>query len=155
YYAERPSSALYEQAWAGGDVVQYTGHTYIGSGGPIDARNYTASDFPSRYQLFMANSCVSFSFYNNSFFDLHPGGTRNLETVTNGLSVYLKGSGLSSARFVNGLIDGRGQSYAALLASMRVDLPWATAYDANRVVDGEMDNVYTPSTYTLSLTTAR
>jgi hypothetical protein len=152
YYADRPSTSLYEEAWRNGNVVQYTGHTYIGSGGPIDAHNYTASDFPDRYQIFMANSCVSFSYYNDNFFDLHPGGSRNLDTVTNGLSVYLKLSGLSSARFVTGLLDGHQQSYASLLASMRVNLPWASNYDANRIADGEMDNVFSPANYTVSLT---
>ncbi len=155
YYAERPSTSVYEEAWQNGNVVQYTGHTYIGSGGPIDARNYTASDFPDRYQIFMANSCVSFSYYNNNFADLHPGGTRNLDTITNGLSVYLKNSGLSSARLITGLLDGRMQSYASLLSNMRIDLPWARSYDANRVADGETDNVFTTANYTVGVTPVR
>ena len=39
---------------------------------------------------------MSFNYY-NAYFDMHPGGTANLDTVTNGLPVYLEGSGHPSA----------------------------------------------------------
>ncbi|MBK6528137.1 MAG: hypothetical protein IPF99_00660 [Deltaproteobacteria bacterium] len=85
----------YQTAFREVDVFQYTGHSHLGSG-PLDARNYTAASFPNRYQILMVNSCVSFNYY-NAYFDMHPGGTTNLDTVTNGLPVYLEGSGCPPA----------------------------------------------------------
>jgi len=141
----------YKTAFRDADVFQYTGHSHLGSG-PLDGRNYSATDFPTRYQIMMVNSCVSFNYY-NQYFALHPGGTTNLDTVTNGLPVYLEGSGLSSARFVNAMIDGRFRNYSEILQSMKVDLPWESGHDANRVADGETDNTFTPTRFPMTLTT--
>ena len=139
----------YKRAFQEVDVFQYTGHSHLGSG-PLDARNYAASDFPNRYQILMVNSCVSFNYY-NTFFEMHPGGSRNLDTVTNGLPVYLEGSGLSSARFAAAFLDGRYRSYSDVLASMRVNLPWEPNHDANRVADGEPDNEFSPTRFPITL----
>jgi len=142
----------YKTAFQQVDVFQYTGHSHLGSG-PLDARNYGPTDFPDRYQILMVNSCVSFNYY-NEFFAMHPGSTLNLDTVTNGLPVFLEGSGLSSAKFALGIIDGQFRSYLDILTSMKVDLPWEPGHDANRVADGETDNTFTPTStpMTLSLT---
>jgi hypothetical protein len=155
YYGNEEGAASYAavrryaQAFGDADVFQYTGHSHLGAG-PLDARNYHAENFPSRYQIMMVNSCVSFNYY-NQFFALHPGGTANLDTVTNGLPVYLEGSGVSSARFINALIDGRFRSYADILTSMKIDLPWERGHDANRVADGETDNQFSPTRFRMSL----
>ncbi len=144
----------YQAAFREVDVFQYTGHSHLGSG-PLDARNYSSSSFPNRYQILMVNSCVSFNYY-NTYFDMHPGGTANLDTVTNGLPVYLEGSGLSTGRFAVAFLDGRFRSYADILGGMRVDLPWERGHDANRVADGETDNTFTPTRQRMTLTfTAR
>ncbi|MDB4929730.1 MAG: hypothetical protein JWM10_2214 [Myxococcaceae bacterium] len=143
----------YQAAFRDVDVFQYTGHSHLGSG-PLDARNYSASNFPNRYQVLMINSCVSFNYY-NTFFAMHPGGTLNLDTVTNGLPVFLEGSGLSSARFAVAFLDGRFRSYADILGGMRVDLPWERGHDANRVADGETDNTFTPTRQRMTLAFTR
>ncbi len=143
----------YQTAFRDVDVFQYTGHSHLGAG-PLDARNYSASNFPNRYQVLMINSCVSFNYY-NTFFAMHPGGTLNLDTVTNGLPVFLEGSGLSSARFAVAFLDGRFRSYADILGGMRVDLPWERGHDANRVADGETDNTFTPTRQRMTLTFSR
>ncbi|MFO0605746.1 MAG: hypothetical protein U0324_21365 [Polyangiales bacterium] len=140
----------YQRAFQEADVFQYTGHSHLGSG-PLDARNYSASNFPDRYQVLMVNSCVSFNYYNR-FFDMHPGGTRNLDTVTNGLPVFLEGSGESSARFAVAFLDGQFRNYLQILTAMKIDLPWERGHDANRVADGETDNVFTPTAYRMTLT---
>lgn len=148
---DQPSAARrYRAAFADADVFQYTGHSHLGRG-PLDPQNYAASVFPNKYQLLMVNSCVSFNYY-NQFFRLHPGGTANLDTVTNGIEVYLEGAGTSSARFVLALLDGRFRTYREILTDMRVDLPWETAHDPNRVADGELDNVFTRSRFPMSIT---
>ncbi len=140
----------YSAAFRDADVFQYTGHSHLGRG-PLDPQNYAASVFPDRYQIMMVNSCVSFNYY-NQFFRLHPGGTANLDTVTNGIEVYLEGAGLSSARFVLALLDGRFKNYRDILTEMRVDLPWETAHDPNRVADGELDNQFTTARFPMSIT---
>ena len=131
----------------------YSGHSHLGSG-PLDPSNYRASDFPNRYQIMMINSCVSFNYY-NQFFRMHPGGTANLDTITNGIEVYLEGAGLSSARLMLSLMDGRFRNYHDILMEMRVDLPWETAHDPNRVADGELDNQFTQAAFPMTLAPVR
>lgn len=143
----------YTAAFRDADVFQYTGHSHLGSG-PLDPFNYPASVFPNKYQLLMVNSCVSFNYY-NQFFQRHPGGTANLDTVTNGIEVYLEGAGTSSARFMLSLLDGRFRNYRDILTEMRVDLPWEAAHDPDRVADGELDNQFTPQRFPMTLSVAR
>lgn len=150
---QRAAARRYAAAFRDGDVFQYTGHSHLGFG-PLDPVNYPASVFPNKYQLMMVNSCVSFNYY-NQFFRLHPGGSANLDTVTNGIEVYLEGAGTSSARFILALMDGRFRNYRAILTDMRVDLPWERAHDPNRVADGELDNVFTQARFPMTLTPAR
>ena len=143
YYGDEEGTAApaavrrYRTAFTDADVFQYTGQSQLGAG-PLDPANY-----PNRYQVAMVNSCVSFNYY-NQFFRLHPGGTANFDTITNGIEVYLEGAGLSSARFMLSMIDGHFVDWHEVLESTRVDLPWAVAYDPNRVVDGELDNRFDP-----------
>ena len=158
FYGDEESSGSgavqrYQAAFRDVDVFQYTGHSHLGSGA-LDSRNYSAASFPNRYQVLMVNSCVSFNYY-NAYFDLHPGGTANLDTVTNGLPVYLEGSGLSTGRFAVAFLDGRFRSYSDILGAMRVDLPWERGHDANRVADGEADNTFTPSRQRMTLAFTR
>lgn len=150
---QRAASQRYAAAFRDADVFQYTGHSHLGFG-PLDPANYGPSAFPNKYQLMMVNSCVSFNYY-NQFFRLHPGGTANLDTITNGIEVYLEGAGLSSARFILALMDGRFRNYRAILTEMRVDLPWEAAHDPNRVADGELDNQFTPARFPMTLTSVR
>lgn len=142
----------YNAAFREADVFQYTGHSHLGRG-PLDPNFYSASSFPNSYQLLMVNSCVSFNYY-NQFFRMHPGGTRNLDTITNGIEVYLEGAGVSSARFMIALLDGRARTFRDMLGTMRVDLPWERAHDPNRVADGELDNEYNPQRFPLTITPA-
>ena len=150
---QRAAAQRYAAAFRDADVFQYTGHSHLGAG-PLDPVNYAASVFPDKYQLMMVNSCVSFNYY-NQFFRLHPGGSANLDTITNGIEVYLEGAGTSSARLILALMDGRFRTYRAILSDMRVDLPWEAAHDPNRVADGELDNQFTPARFPMTLTPAR
>ncbi len=150
---QRAASLRYAAAFRDADVFQYTGHSHLGFG-PLDPVNYAASVFPNKYQLMMVNSCVSFNYY-NQFFRLHPGGTANLDTITNGIEVYLEGAGTSSARLILALLDGRFRTYRAILTDMRVDLPWEMAHDPDRVADGELDNQFTPARFPMTFAPVR
>jgi hypothetical protein len=75
---------------------------------------------------------------------MHPGGSKQLDVVVNGLPAYWSGMGAATADYVAGMLSG-GQSWRQVLSSMRVDLPWQAAYDPMRAVNGELDNAYSPA----------
>ena len=120
-----------------GDVVVYNGHSYIGYG-PLDPSNFTVSSFPSTYQLFFFDSCVSFNYYEKDFFTLKAGGSKVLDLITNGIEAPEYKSGEMQGNLIGRLLDGSLPSYQTLLGS-------ASATDSLRVVDGELDNAYHPS----------
>ena len=155
YFGAETDPTPHKRAIKNSDVFVYNGHSYIGYG-PLDPSNFRASDFPSSYQIMFVNGCVSFNYYEKDYFTLKSGGTRNLELVTNGLESWVDGSGPAMGRFVGSLIDGKQESYAQLLtAAQFTDFGYDWGMDALRVVDGELDNVYTPSKTPLALAAAR
>jgi hypothetical protein len=81
---------------------------------------------------------VSFNYYEKDFFALKEGGTRNLDLITNGMESPADESGPAQGRFINAIIGGREPSYRGLLQTM-------PETDALRVVDGELDNEYSPT----------
>jgi hypothetical protein len=142
----------YLEAFWYGDVFSYSGHSHFGHG-PLEPTNYSSGNFPDRYQVMLVNSCLSYNYYDLDFLAMHPGGSRNLEVVMNGLPAYWNGMGESSARYLIGLIDGGGKSWTTLLESMKVNDPWgAPGYEPMRGVNGELDNVYDPATAPISVT---
>ncbi len=145
----------YVSAWRDADVFIYSGHSHLGSG-PLDPGNFSASDFPDRYQIMMINSCVSYNYYNAGYYPLHPGGTANLDMVVNGTEA-LGDNGWAVSRFILGLVNGRQQSYIDLMRSMiATDLSIGLDhYDPLRVADGELDNRYSPTRTPITLTATR
>ena len=138
--------AVFKTAFKHNDVLGYMGHSYTGHG-PYAPQNLVASDFASGYQLMFFNGCVSYNYYDQSFFKLKAGGTKKLDLVTNSIE------GLFSTQegtFAAAFLDGSLPSYAQLLK--RLEDP-KTSYgsganvadDPFRVVDGELDNTYAPS----------
>jgi hypothetical protein len=141
----------YQEAFWHGDVFLYNGHSHFGHG-PLEPTRYNAGNWNDRYQIMMVNSCISFNYYQKDFLDMKPGGSKNLETIVNGLPSWVWGGGEVLARFVNGII-GAKSSYSDLLQSMRLDTPWGErGYDPMRVVDGELDNAYSPAKAPLLIT---
>ncbi len=129
--------APHKRAIKTSDVFIYNGHSYIGYG-PLDPSNFRASDFPPTYQLFFIDGCVSYNYYNEGYFLLKPGGTKMLDTITNGIEAPEYQSGLANGLFISKLIDGSVPSYQSLLLA-------AKATDSMRAADGEVDNGYHPS----------
>ncbi|MDB5220105.1 MAG: hypothetical protein JWO86_8032 [Myxococcaceae bacterium] len=127
-----------------GDVVVYNGHSYIGYG-PLDPDNFTAESFPSTYQLFFFDSCVSYNYYEKDFFTLKRGGSKVLDIITNGIEAPEYQSGAMQGQLISRLLDGSMPSYQTLLLS-------AAATDSLRVVDGELDNTYQPARVKLRVT---
>ncbi len=127
-----------------GDVVVYNGHSYIGYG-PLDPDNFTAASFPSSYQLFFFDSCVSYNYYEKDFFNLKRGGSKALDIITNGIEAPEYQSGEMQGNLISRLLDGSMPSYQTLLQS-------AAATDSLRVVDGELDNTYQPTRVQLRVT---
>ena len=136
-FGAEESQTPYKRAIKTSDVFVFNGHSYIGRG-PLDPANFRASDFPSTYQLFFIDSCVSYNYYNEGFFLLKPGGTKALDTITNGIEAPEYESGMAEGQLIAKLIDGSMPSYQTLLRA-------AKATDPMRVVDGEVDNTYSPT----------
>jgi len=135
--------SYFRKAFKSGDVVLYNGHSYIGSG-PLDPNNYSANDFPNKYQIFFFNSCVSYNYYGVDYFDLKSGGTQQLDLVNNGIEVYISNGGMSMAQFITAVFDKQPQTWLKILARTQVK-NWYSVHDPNRAVDGEQDNSYDPT----------
>jgi hypothetical protein len=143
----------YLEAFWYGDVFLYNGHSHFGHG-PLEPTLYGAGNFNDRYQIMLVNSCISFNYYHQDFFEKKPGATKNLDMVVNGLPSYVLDGGVATARFLNGLISGTQPTYPALLESMRLDFSWGEkGYDPMRVVDGELDNGFSQASTPLTVTT--
>ena len=84
------------------------------------------------------DGCVSYNYYEKDYIPLKSGGTRNLDLITNGLEAPSWQSGYALGRFLGTLVNGKQASYLQLLQA-------ASATDELRVVDGELDNVYSPA----------
>lgn len=135
YYGAEEDPTPHVRGIKEGDVFIYNGHSYLGSG-PLDPSNYSADSFTGGYQLFWFDSCISYNYYDQDFFTLKRGGSQNLDIIVNGLEAPAADSGAANGYFINKLI-GDMPSYQTLLASAR-------ATDSLRVVEGEIDNQYTP-----------
>lgn len=136
YFGASSDSTPYKRGIKQGDVFIYNGHSYIGYG-PLDPSRFSASDFPPSYQLLFIDGCVSYNYYEKDYFPLKNGGTKNLELITNGLEAPSWQSGYALGRFLATLLNGKQASYKDLLAA-------AEDTDSLRVVDGEIDNKYSP-----------
>ncbi|MBL8715438.1 MAG: hypothetical protein JNL79_05550 [Myxococcales bacterium] len=137
YFGAESDPAPHKRAIKNSDVFVYNGHSYIGYG-PLDPSRFSASDFPSSYQILFIDGCVSYNYYEKDYLPLKPGATRNLELITNGLEAPSWRSGWALGRFLGKLVDGSQASYRDLLSA-------ASATDSLRVVDGEVDNLYSPT----------
>ena len=138
YFGAGSSSTPHKYAIKNSDVFLYNGHSYIGYG-PLDPSNFSASDFPSSYQILFVDGCVSFNYYNRGYYPLKSGGTKNLDMIVNGMEAPSWHSGYALGQFVQTLLDGTQASYLDLLEA-------ASDTDSLRVVDGESDNTYKRTT---------
>ncbi|NUO54704.1 MAG: hypothetical protein HOV80_38175 [Polyangiaceae bacterium] len=138
FFGHAETTTPFKHAIANSDVFLYNGHSMIGSG-PLDPRNFSASDFPSSYQILFIDGCVSYNYYEADYIPLKEGGTKNLDLITNAIESPAFRSGFALGQFISTLIDGNGASWLELLQSAE-----ATG-SGLRVVDGELDNTYDPS----------
>ena len=138
-------STPHKQAIKTSDIFVYNGHSYIGYG-PLDPSRFTAADFPKSYQILFVDGCVSYNYYEKDYIPLKQGGTKNLDLVSNGLESWVNESGPAMGRFMGAFIDGKQNSYTAILkAAQFTYFGYDWGMDALRVVDGEVDNKYKPS----------
>lgn len=132
----------YLEAFWHGDIFLYQGHSHFGHG-PLEPTAYNSGNFPNRYQVMLVNSCVSFNYYDVDFLKMHPGGSKNLDVVVNGLPAYWTNMGEASANYLASLVDGQNKSWIGLLQSMVVKPSWQpSGYDPMRAVNGELDNSF-------------
>jgi hypothetical protein len=151
YFGAETDSTPHKRGVKTSDIFVYNGHSYIGYG-PLDPSRFTKADFPASYQVLMINGCVSYNYYEKDYIPLKEGGTKNLDLVTNGLESWVNESGEAMGRFVGAFIDGKTNSYQAILkASQFTYYGYDWGMDALRVVDGELDNKYTPKKAPITL----
>ena len=143
YYGAESDSAPHKFAIKHSDVFLYNGHSSIGYG-PLDPSRFRKEDFPASYQILFVDGCVSYNYYEKDYIPLKEGGTKNMDLITNGIEAPAYRSGYALGRFVATLINGRQASYKELLQS-------AAATDSLRVVDGELDNTYTPARFPITV----
>jgi hypothetical protein len=142
YFGADSDQTPHKFAIKNSDVFLYNGHSYIGFG-PLDPSRFTAADFPTSYQLFWIDGCVSYNYYEKDYFPLKQGGTKNLDLVTNGIEAPSWRSGHAMGQFVVTLLNEKGASYKDLLSAARDT-------DPIRVVDGELDNEFTPARFPMT-----
>jgi len=151
YFGAETDSTPHKRAIKTSDIFVYNGHSYIGYG-PLDPSRFTAQDFPASYQVLMINGCVSYNYYEKDYIPLKQGGTQNLDLVTNGLESWVNESGPAMGRFVGSFIDGKLNSYKTILKNSQFTyFGYDWGMDALRVVDGELDNKYSPSRTPISV----
>ena len=151
YFGAETDGAPHRRGIKTSDVFVYNGHSYIGYG-PLDPSRFHQGDFPDSYQLLAINGCVSYNYYEKDYFPLKTGGTKNMELITNGLESWVNESGPAMGRLVGALIDGKLNSYTDILAAAQfTGHGYAWGKDALRVVDGELDNVYSPDKTPITL----
>lgn len=151
FEARQRAQWRYLEAFWHGDVFIYNGHSHFGHG-PLEPTLYHAGNFNDRYQIMLVGSCISYNYYQKDFLEMKPGGSKNLETIVNGLPSWVYGGGEVAARFVSGIISPKQPTYPELLESMRIDTPWGErGYDPMRVVDGELDNTYSRAAAPLTM----
>jgi hypothetical protein len=151
YFGAETDSTPHKRAIKTSDVFVYNGHSYIGYG-PLDPSHFTAADFPPSYQIMTINGCVSYNYYEKDYFPLKQGGTANMELITNGLESWVNESGPAMGRLVGSLIDGKMNSYQDVLkAAQFTEFGYDWGMDALRVVDGELDNKWTPASKPITI----
>jgi len=130
----------YLEAFWHADIFSYSGHSHFGHG-PLEPVDYGARNFPDRYQTFFFDSCVSYNYYDVDFLEMHPGGSRNLDVVVNGLPAAWTRAGQVTASYILGAAGvGGSRSWTDVLKTMQV-----SGSDPMRAVTGEEDNVFNPA----------
>lgn len=147
YWGAASDPSPHRFATKNSDVFLYNGHSSIGYG-PLDPKNFASTDFPSTYQILWIDGCVSYNYYNKDYVPLKVGGTANLDLITNGIEAPAYRSGHAMGQFLSTLLNGRGASYRDLLLAARDT-------EALRVVDGELDNTFSPVERTQQLAIQR
>src|SRR5207302_7386852 len=123
HFGSESDQAPHKYAIMNSDVFLYNRHSYIGFG-PLDPSRFTAADFPTSYQIFWIDGCVSYNYYEKDYYPLKQGGTKNLELVTTGIEAPSWRSGHAMGQFVVTLLNGKSASYKDLpVAAQHTDPP--------------------------------
>ena len=135
--------ARYSQLVTGADLVLYNGHAGLGAN--VRALSAMGHFFPAKYQIFFMDGCDTFAYVDDALPQARaslnpddPSGTKYMDIVTNAMPAYFVNMPSASMALVHALIHREApQSWNTIFKA--VD-PSQIA-----VVNGEEDNVYTPS----------
>ena len=82
-------------------------------------------------------SLLTLDYYEADYIKMHPGGTANLDMITNGLESPVYGSGPAVGKLIGALVSGNAYSYKDLL--LKGPQYTEVGQDALRVVDGSSE----------------
>ena len=117
---------------------------YIGCG-LLDPSRPRPTISPGSYQILNMNGCVSYNYYEKDYWPLKLGGTKGLDIITNGLELgdgERPGDGSLRRRphrWPVEQLSGPPREEPVHVLRLRV------GHGRVRVVDGELDNTYTPA----------
>lgn len=139
---------FFKEALESHSAMVYDGHS--GLGGHLDLESiesterFTIAFNPNLYQIYFFNSCSSFTYYNNMYFDRKTGpqdpkGTKSLDILNNGLATLfnvMQDTNLAVVKAIDGWLRGVAPSYQDL----------AKTIDSNNLfaVNGDEDNSTEP-----------
>lgn len=141
---------VYKDGLENASVMLYAGHS--GLGGNLDLDDLEAThgfkiELPkNRYQIYLFDSCSSYSYYNSRYFDRKktdqdPSGTKNLDILTNGLSSIVSDGAQTVEKIISAfdayLTSNKATSYQTLIRSITQGYTWG---DYLTGVNGDEDN---------------
>lgn len=126
------------------DLIIYNGHAGLGAN--VRALASKGRFFPHKYQIFFMDGCDTFAYFDGALAATRaklnpedPSGTRYMEVVTNAMPAYFMNMPGASMALLGALAQpATPKTYNAIFRDV----------DASQVVvvDGEEDNVFSPST---------
>lgn len=124
------------------DLVLYNGHAGLGTN--VAALAQKGAWFPGKYQIMFVNGCDTFAYQDDTLAKTRallnpddPSGSKYLDVLTNAMPAYFSSLPGASMALIRGLVSTTPKTYETMFRDI----------DRSQVVvvNGEEDNVYTPS----------
>jgi hypothetical protein len=130
----------FTKALRNSQIVAYDGHSGLGANLSLDYLGIRS--LPDFYQIYFINGCTSYSYFNQTYFNTKPGGTKNLEIITSGLPTLSYTSGSNMIAFIKPFLKGKIVSYQKLMTDIENSNQDAGTYLMG--VNGDEDNKFQP-----------
>jgi hypothetical protein len=128
----------YRQALLNADLIVYDGHSGLGAN--IGADYIEGMEFAKNYQILFLNGCSSYPYFNRDYFEKKPGGSKNMEIITSGLSTYSTTATANMLAFIKPFLSGKVATYQTLLRAIERSNGGVDSYLTG--VNGDHDNIF-------------